>query len=69
MGFPFNQYFGIVDGDPYVFNYHLVLLAYLLEGHSTRQHAQESVHRHARAAYHWFAVLDLRLNDDSFMRG
>ena len=69
VGFLFNQFFGIRDGGPYVFNRDLVLSAYLVKGHSVRQSAEDAGHWYARAEDHWFPVLDLRINENSFIHG
>lgn len=45
----FNQFFGIVDGGLYVFNGHLVLSAYLVEGHLACQSSEDAGHRHTCA--------------------
>ncbi len=57
MVFLFNQFFGIGECGLYLSNGHLVLLAYLVEGHLVCQTAEDAGHRDACAVDHRFAVL------------
>lgn len=51
VGFLFNQFFGIRDGGPYVFNCDFVLSAYLVNGHFAYQPTEDVGHWYARAGF------------------
>jgi hypothetical protein len=67
MGFLFDEFFGISDRGANVVSSQLVLATDLLKRHPASQAAENARHRQAGAANHRLAVLDFRIDDNSFI--
>jgi hypothetical protein len=67
MSFMLDKFFGVLDRRADVFSSDVVLLTKLVKRHSASQTAKKTCHWNACTSNHGFAVLDFRVNDNSFV--